>query len=31
MIQRGKLAHAGPRTRQMLDDTGFLYRTYGEA
>ncbi|MGH9663214.1 MAG: heme ABC exporter ATP-binding protein CcmA, partial [Bryobacteraceae bacterium] len=31
MIQRGKLAHAGPRTPQMLDDPGFLYRTYGEA
>lgn len=31
LIQRGKLAHAGPRTPQMLDDPGFLYRTYGEA
>ena len=30
MIQRGKLAHAGPRTQEMLDDPGFLYRAYGE-
>ncbi|MEO7142632.1 MAG: heme ABC exporter ATP-binding protein CcmA [Bryobacteraceae bacterium] len=31
MIQRGKLVHAGPRTQAMLDDPGWLYRTYGEA
>ncbi|MFB3776133.1 MAG: heme ABC exporter ATP-binding protein CcmA [Bryobacteraceae bacterium] len=31
LINRGKLAFAGERTRQMLDDTGWLYRTYGEA
>ncbi|MCC7174140.1 MAG: heme ABC exporter ATP-binding protein CcmA [Bryobacterales bacterium] len=31
LINRGKLAFAGPRTGQMLDDTGWLYRTYGEA
>ncbi|HLJ18087.1 MAG TPA: heme ABC exporter ATP-binding protein CcmA [Bryobacteraceae bacterium] len=30
MIQRGKIAHTGPRTQEMLDDPGWLYRTYGE-
>ncbi|MBI5281354.1 MAG: heme ABC exporter ATP-binding protein CcmA [Candidatus Solibacter usitatus] len=31
LISRGKLAHQGPRTQEMLDDPGYLYRTYGEA
>ncbi len=31
LINRGKLAHAGERTQEMLDDSGYLYRTYGEA
>ena len=30
LLQRGQIAHAGERTQQMLDDTGWLYRTYGE-
>lgn len=30
MIQRGQLVHAGVRTQEMLDDPGWLYRTYGE-
>jgi heme ABC exporter ATP-binding subunit CcmA len=30
LLQRGQLVHAGERTQQMLDDTGWLYRTYGE-
>jgi heme exporter protein A len=30
LIQRGQLIHTGVRTQQMLDDTGYLYRTYGE-
>jgi len=30
MIQRGKLVYAGERKQEMLDDTGWLYRTYGE-
>ncbi len=30
LIQRGKIAYAGERTQQMLEDTGWLYRTYGE-
>jgi heme ABC exporter ATP-binding subunit CcmA len=30
LIQRGKIAYAGDRTQQMLDDTGWLYRTYGD-
>ncbi len=30
MIQRGQLVFAGERTQQMVDDTSFLYRTYGE-
>lgn len=29
LIERGKLAYAGERTQQMVDDTGWLYRTYG--
>jgi len=31
LIDRGRLAHRGPRTAEMLADPGFLYRTYGEA
>ena len=31
LIQRGKLAHTGERTSAMLEDPGYLYRTYGEA
>lgn len=31
LIVRGKLAHTGPRTNEMLSDPGWLYRTYGEA
>src|SRR5204863_401162 len=31
LINRGKLAYAGSRTREMLDDPGWLYRNYGEA
>jgi heme ABC exporter ATP-binding subunit CcmA len=31
LINRGKLAHSGLRTQAMLDDPGYLYRTYGEA
>lgn len=30
MIQRGKLVYTGERKQEMLDDTGWLYRTYGE-
>ena len=30
LLQRGQIAHAGERTQQMLDDTGWLYRTYGD-
>ena len=30
LIERGKLAFTGERTQQMVDDTGWLYRTYGE-
>lgn len=30
MIQRGKIVYAGERVQEMLDDTGWLYRTYGE-
>jgi heme ABC exporter ATP-binding subunit CcmA len=31
LIQRGALAYAGERTPIMLEDPGWLYRTYGEA
>lgn len=31
LINRGKLAHTGTRTQEMLDDPTYLYRTYGEA
>ncbi len=30
LLVRGRLAHTGPRTGQMLEDTGWLYRQYGE-
>ena len=30
LIQRGQLAFSGERTEQMVDDTGWLYRTHGE-
>ena len=30
LIQRGQLAFSGERTQQMVDDTGWLYLTYGE-
>ena len=30
LIQRGKIAYSGERVQEMLDDTGWLYRTYGE-
>jgi heme exporter protein A len=31
LINRGKLAYHGDRTRAMLEDPGWLYRNYGEA
>ena len=31
LINRGKLAFRGQRTREMLEDPGWLYRNYGEA
>ena len=30
LIQRGQIAYAGERSQEMLDDTGWLYSTYGE-
>jgi len=30
LVDRGKLAHAGPRTPDMLEDPGWLYRTYSQ-
>ena len=30
-LQRGKIAHQGPRTPEMLSDPGWLYAQYGEA
>jgi heme ABC exporter ATP-binding subunit CcmA len=30
LIARGRLAYRGPRTNEMLDDPGWLYRNYGE-
>ncbi len=30
LLVRGRLAHTGARTAQMLEDTGWLYRHYGE-
>jgi heme ABC exporter ATP-binding subunit CcmA len=29
LLDRGKLAHAGPRPEEMLSDPGWLYRTHG--
>jgi heme ABC exporter ATP-binding subunit CcmA len=31
LINRGRLAYRGERTREMLEDPGWLYRNYGEA
>jgi heme ABC exporter ATP-binding subunit CcmA len=31
LLVRGRLAHSGVRTAEMLEDTGWLYRHYGEA
>lgn len=31
LLNRGRMAHRGERTPEMLADTGWLYRTYGEA
>ncbi len=31
LVNRGRLAYRGPRTREMLEDPGWLYRHYGEA
>ncbi len=30
LIQRGRIAYAGLRTDEMVDDTGWLYRTYAD-
>lgn len=30
LLQRGRIVHTGERTQEMLADTGWLYRTYGE-
>ena len=30
MIQRGQIVYAGERRQEMVDDTGWLYRTYGD-
>jgi hypothetical protein len=30
LLQRGQIAYAGERKQEMLDDPGWLYRTYGE-
>jgi heme exporter protein A len=30
LIQRGQIAYIGERRQEMLDDTGWLYRTYGD-
>jgi heme ABC exporter ATP-binding subunit CcmA len=31
LVSRGKLAYTGERTREMVEDPGWLYRNYGEA
>lgn len=31
LIQRGQIAFSGERSPEMLEDTGWLYRTYGES
>ncbi len=30
LLQRGQIAYTGERRQEMLDDTGWLYRTYGD-
>jgi len=30
LIQRGQLVYTGARTQEMVDDPGYLYRTYGD-
>jgi heme exporter protein A len=30
LLQRGQIVHTGERTQQMLEDTGWLYRTHGD-
>ncbi len=30
LLQRGQIVHTGERAQQMLDDAGWLYRTYGD-
>ena len=30
LLQRGQIVHTGERIQQMLEDTGWLYRTYGD-
>lgn len=30
LIQRGQLVYAGARSDEMVDDPGYLYRTYGD-
>jgi heme ABC exporter ATP-binding subunit CcmA len=30
LLERGKIVHTGPRAPEMLEDAGWLYRTYGE-
>jgi heme ABC exporter ATP-binding subunit CcmA len=30
LIRRGEVAYIGPRTQQMVDDTGWLYRNYAD-
>jgi heme exporter protein A len=30
LLQRGQIVHTGERIQQMLDDTGWLYRTHGD-
>jgi heme exporter protein A len=30
LLQRGQIVHTGERTQQMLEDTGWLYWTYGD-
>jgi ABC-type multidrug transport system ATPase subunit len=31
LMNRGRLAYHGPRSQEMLEDPGWLYRNYGEA
>ena len=30
LVQRGQLVYEGARTQEMVDDPGYLYRTYGD-